>query len=99
MGLESHITRSLQREKSGFVEGEDYWFSNGLTTEDAKTAFDISKILDETGEFGPTRVKRVVHSDGSANFKVEFGIHKQFMHPGKNYDDYVIQFLEDSYDR
>ena len=79
MGLESHITRTLQREKSGFVEGEDYWFENGLTTEKAKVANEIALILDDSGEFGPTTITKVPTpayiSSRSETFKVLFGIH------------------------
>jgi len=83
MGLESHITRTLQREKSGFVEGEDYWFEFGLTTGSVKTAFEIRDILDASGEFGPAKVKRVSTPDyitsRKETFKIEFGTHPQFV--------------------
>lgn len=99
MGLESHITRTLEREKSGFVQGEDYWFSNGLTTEREEAAREIAIILDESGEFGPTRVKRVAtpHYCRTAlyHWKIEFGIHPQFLDKNKSYDAYVAEFLED----
>lgn len=82
MGLESHITRELQREKSGFVEGEHYWFEFGLTCENEDVATAIVDILNESGEFGEATIRR---EDAAPyiksrpfDWKIDFGIHPQF---------------------
>lgn len=81
MGLESHITRVLQREKSGMVEGEDYWFEWGLTCPDKDTAIIIREILDDSGEFGKASLKRELNlnhpliSDRKYNWKINFGVY------------------------
>lgn len=83
MGLESHVTNALAREKSGFVEGSDYWFSNGLTTEREQAAHEIAIILDESGEFGPMKVKRVKTPDyvtsAEYHWKIEFDTHPSWL--------------------
>ena len=80
MGLESHIVASLAREKSGFVAGEDFRFEFGLRTDNERIAQEIAIILDETGEFGATRIikERLYYSERDS-WKIDFGTHPQFL--------------------
>jgi hypothetical protein len=100
MGLESHITRELQRAKSGFVEGEDYWFENGLTTGREEAAREIAILLDESGQFGPTRVVRVPTphyvTSRKGTWKVEFGVHRSYYLGDRDlsYQEYEKRFKE-----
>jgi hypothetical protein len=83
MGLESHIRCELERAASGFVHGEDYWFDNGLTLASKAAAKKVSDILDESGEFGSTKVVKVPTpgyiSTRKETYKIEFGVHPMWL--------------------
>jgi hypothetical protein len=76
MGLESHITNVLAREKSGYVVGHDFWFEFGMTVESEDVARDIAHILNDSGEFGQATVKR---DSQPRRWCVDFGVHKSFL--------------------
>jgi len=65
MGLESHITNVLDEKEYPRV----YWFENGLHTERKIVAHEIAEILDESREFGPTKVK-----EDALGFRIDFGV-------------------------
>jgi hypothetical protein len=75
MGLESHIEGELTRAKSGFVNGEHYWFDNGLKTDRIDVAEEIASVLNNTGEFGPATAVAYLDTMLSG---VEFDVHPQF---------------------
>jgi len=66
MGLESHVDGVLREAKLAGI----YFWCDGLTT-DEKSAKKIMKVLDDSGEFGPTRYNKQIG-------KIEFGVVEQF---------------------
>ena len=64
MGFESHVHRELQRAASGLVQGEDYWFFDGLRVVSYDVAERLKDALDDSGDFGPTTIVKVKHKDG-----------------------------------
>lgn len=75
MGLETHVDRVLK--KAGVEQAYLYSWSNGLRLESPTpmqrehAAERIMKILDKSGEFGPTRYNRKTD-------KIEFGVFSNF---------------------
>jgi len=75
MGLESHVDRVLTN--AGIGRGYNYYWSDGLRILDSpertikKGAKKIMRLLDLSGEFGPTRY------DEETN-KIEFGLFSDF---------------------
>lgn len=94
MGLESHVDRELQRAKTGLVRGEDYWFYDGLRTDSITSALLIKKTLDESGEFGPSRI--IDWDEDKADmggFTIEFGMFRSFFNGSdKEYEKYCDEF-------
>lgn len=86
MGLEKHVNLVLM--DSGLVE--HLWFWNvGLFVPDPEDAEVIMRVLDGSGEFGPTRYNKITK-------EIEFAYHKKFCKGGfvKGWLDWD-QFVKD----
>jgi len=74
MGLETHVDRVL---KEAGINRDFYYWRNGLNIEVSpaietqNVAAKIMKLLDESGEFGPTRYNK-------GTKKIEFGVFNSF---------------------
>lgn len=87
MGLESQVQEVLRENDPTIVYGSDYWFDNGLRinmnlerNERDLIAESIMSILDESGEFGPTRC----NEDSTL---IEFGKHESLF--SDSFEEYV----------
>ena len=79
MGLESHIRQVVENEPAcGLIFGTHYWFENGLVVPNSLNAEKLMEILDESGEFGPTRCTPRGH-----DMIIEFGLHESNYMGGK----------------
>jgi len=77
MGLESHIRQVVEDDPTVMAFGLDYWFENGLKTSTQEAANEIVRILNDSGEFGPSFTH--VDPDGNgSDYVIEFNIHPQF---------------------
>ncbi len=82
MGLEKHVDNVI--EEGNHLLSLCCTWDNGLKVNNALTAFDIMKILDGSGEFGPTRYN-------SDTKEIEFGVVKDF-YKGYDYLKYCLRF-------
>jgi hypothetical protein len=81
VGLESHVNEILTA-----VGVRDYYWSTGLNIDKEKAAQKIIKILDDSGEFGPTRYNKETK-------KIEFGVFRYFFSGSlAKYDQYCKDF-------
>jgi hypothetical protein len=92
MGLESRIRQVIENEPAcGLIFGTHYWFDNGLIIPNHMNAEKLMEILDESGEFGPTRLN--FRGDDAI---IEFGIHESCYKGGKStlseYAEYCNSF-------
>ncbi len=87
MGLEKHIFEELEKSSLPFIEGEDYFFDDGLVVHNSLTAERIMEALDESGHFGPTRFNEKEN-------RIEIGTHRVHFNPFKKmkYETYAKQF-------
>ena len=86
MGLESHVDRILI--KSKIIRGKHYEWSRGLALlgNKEKNAEKIMQVLDESGEFGPSRYNKDTD-------RIELGVHEQFYDGDRlAYDSYFKDF-------
>ena len=84
MAFEGHVERELARAGSGLVPGEDFWFNDGLRVVSDDVAQTLIEVLDDSGEFGPTRIST---KENEIEILIEFGTHEQ--HFNGDLQDYI----------